>query len=220
MTKLKKGLNWFIHSYIWIGILILIVDIISKNLVVKYQANIHAGGGRNGGIDIIPGFLGINYVINPNVAFGISLGSATANKIVFTLVALAITGLIVYLLVKRWHKLKTIYKVVCYMVIAGAIGNAFDRLFYSANYLNYNGISGVVDFIDFYGVWKFNFNIADCSVVIAAFMLIIAMIIFDAKDSASKKQSLPKQETISNDEKLISKTEKEQLELRNKDKNE
>lgn len=220
MKKIKQGLKWFIKSYIWIGILILVLDIISKNLVVRYQANIHAGGGKNGGIDIIPGFLGINYVINPNIAFGVSLGSPEANKIVFTIIALLISAVIVYLLIKKWDKLKTIYKVVCYMVIAGAIGNAFDRLFYTPSYLNYHGESGVVDFIDFYGIWKFNFNVADCSVVIAAFMLVITMIVYDVKDEKKKKTSVSTIEENSEPEKILSKTEKEQLELRNKNKDE
>ncbi|MCQ2802838.1 MAG: signal peptidase II [Bacilli bacterium] len=216
MEKFKKALNWFLHSYIWIGILILVLDIVSKNLVVKYQANIFAGGGRNGGIDIIPGFLGINYVINPNVAFGASFGNATTNKIVFTLLALTISALIIVLLIKKWGKLKTIYKVVCYMIIAGAIGNAIDRLFYSAEYLNYHGVSGVVDFIDFYGIWKFNFNVADSSVVVAAFMFVIAMIVFDVKESKNKENKNEKIVKKSNDEKLVSKTEQEQENLRNK----
>ena len=61
-NKFLKRLKWFFNSYIWLGLVLLIIDIVTKNVVVQNQANI--AGGKNNGIDIIPGFLGINYTIN------------------------------------------------------------------------------------------------------------------------------------------------------------
>ena len=92
------------------------------------------------------------------------------------------------------------------MIIAGAVGNSIDRIFYTSNYLA-SPVTGVVDFIDFYGVWKFHFNIADVSVVVAAIMLVIYMIIVEIIDAYRKSKLQPK--TIEDNVKVVSKTEQE-----------
>ena len=90
------------------------------------------------------------------------------------------------------------------MVITGAIGNMIDRIFYGPEY-------AVVDWIDFYWFWGFNFNIADCCVVIAAFMLLIYIIVEEVKEYKNK----PKVKVVQ--EKQLSKTEKELLEAKQKE---
>ena len=99
------------------------------------------------------------------------------------------------------------------MIIAGAVGNVIDRIFYTPEFLG-NSVNGVVDWIDFYGVWKFNFNIADSSVVVAAFMLLIYMCITDFIEYREKKKLEPKEDNT----KVLSETEKEKNKyLENKD---
>ena len=206
--KLIKGLKWFFNSFIWLAVIILIADIITKNVVVL-NAEV-----TKEGIDLIPGFLRIQYLVNPNIAFGMSTGSAVANKALFSTVALLITGGIIFYLVKKWDKINRYYKAVAMLVIAGAIGNVIDRLFYSAEYLNYNGVAGVVDWIDFYGIWAFHFNIADSAVVIAAFMLIIYMIVEEVVDYTKRKKAAPKEEKVEKKtEKVMSKSELEKQRL-------
>ena len=90
------------------------------------------------------------------------------------------------------------------MVVTGAIGNMIDRIFYGPEF-------AVVDWIDFYWFWKFNFNIADCCVVIAAFMLIIYVIVMEVKDYLEKRKKEGAQV------KQLSKTEQERLEQQKKD---
>ena len=53
MNKFKSGLKWFFNSYIWLGVVLLIVDIITKNAVVLNADKTKVG------IDLIPGFLRI-----------------------------------------------------------------------------------------------------------------------------------------------------------------
>ena len=210
--KFLKGLKWFFNSYIWLGILLLVIDIITKNVIVQNQHNIT--GGQNGGIDIIPGFLGINYTINNKVVFGLDIfKNDVATRIVFIVVALLVTvGILIYL-IKKWDKVNRYYKACLFMIISGALGNAIDRIFYSAKYLNYYNeaagryVSGVVDWIDFYGIWGFNFNIADSAVVVAAFMLVIYMIVIEIIDYRKKKKTEPK--TEEDNTKVLSKTEQE-----------
>ena len=67
------------------------------------------------------------------------------------------------------------------LIVAGAIGNLIDRIFYTASYLG-GSHAGVVDFIDFCGIWDAVFNIADCCVVIAACMFIVYTIVEMVKD--------------------------------------
>ena len=156
--KIVKGLKWFFNSFIWLAIVLLVLDIVSKNIVVQNADAIRAGGGRNGGIDIIPGFLGINYIINEKIAFGLMIGTEQVTQIIFSILAVVIVIIIVIYLIKQWGKTNRFYKACLMMIIAGALGNVIDRVFYSAEYLNYVNASGklargVVDFIDFYGIF-------------------------------------------------------------------
>ena len=212
--KLLNGLKWFFNSFIWLGILIFVIDIITKNIIVQNAESIANAGGQNGGVDIIPGFLGINYVINKNVVFGWDVfKNETTNRIVFIVIALLISAIIIFFLIKKWGKINRFYKACLMLIVAGAIGNAIDRIFYTVEYLNYvdpstgKYITGVVDWIDFYGIWHFNFNIADSAIVVAAIMLIIYMIVVEIIEYRRKAKLEPKKEV--DNTKVISKTEQE-----------
>ena len=208
-----KSLKWFFTSFIWLGLILLIADIVSKNVVVANREAILSGNG-NPGIVIIPNFLRINYIINNKLVMGLNLGSDIANRAVFIALAGVITiGLIVFM-VLRWGKINKFYRACLMMIISGALGNIIDRLFYSPEYLG-NSVNGVVDWIDFYGVWKFNFNIADSAVVVAAFMLIIYMIVNEIIDYIKTHKAKPKEE---DNVRVVSKTEQEKNKyLENKD---
>ena len=207
--KLIKALKWFFYSYIWLGILLLVIDFVTKQIIVAHRADVE------GGFVLIPNFLRVNYVINNTLMMGLSLGSDIANRVVFCVCASLISiGLIIFV-VLRWGKLGKFYKACLMMVLAGAFGNLIDRLFYSPEFLG-NPVNGVVDWIDFYGIWGFNFNIADSSVVVAAFMLIIYTIVIEILEYRKKKQLEPKKEEDTT--KVVSKTEQEKNKyLENKD---
>ena len=220
--KLIKALKWFGKSFIWLGVLLLVIDIITKNVIVANKANIH--GGLNGGVDIIPGVLGVNYVINDTFMMGISFGSALANRIVYIIIALIALGIVGFILVKYWKKLNGFYKATLFMIAAGGMGNLIDRIFYTKEYLGYlrDGelVQGVVDWIDFYPFswWPYNFNIADASIVVAAFMLIIYLIVTEIIDYKNKQKEAP---SVDKNEKVLSKTEQEKAQyLENKEKDE
>jgi signal peptidase II len=210
--KFLKGLKWFFNSFIWLGVLLLIIDYVTKQVVVANRENILA----NGGIVLIPNFLRINYVINNTLVMGMSLGSDLANRAVFCVVALVISAGIIFYLIKKWDKIDRFFKASFMMILAGAFGNVIDRLFYTPEFLG-NPVNGVVDWIDFYGVWKFNFNIADSAVVVAAFMLIIYMIVLEIIEYRKKSKEAPKEKKEDNT-KVLSKTEREKQQyLENKD---
>lgn len=201
--RFKKGWKWFLSSFIWLGLLLLVLDIVSKNIVVAYRETIDGGS-----VVIIPGFLRIGYTINKNLVFGISTSNPTTDRILFIVFATAICGGLIFWLVKMWGKINKYYRACFMMVLAGAIGNLIDRIFFSPEYLRIGSrfyYNGVVDWIDFYGIWKFNFNIADSAVVVAAAMLIVYMIVEEIINYHKKVKDLPKEDNT----KIVSKTELE-----------
>ena len=80
--KIKSWLLWFFNSFIWLGLLLLIIDIVTKNVIVANKTYITTRPEKEG-IILIPHFLAINYVINDGAAFGLSTGAPLANKIIY-----------------------------------------------------------------------------------------------------------------------------------------
>ena len=215
--KILPKLKWFFASFIWLGLLFLILDIVSKNVVVSAYKN---GSLGENGVILIPGFLRIQYLVNSNFVFCLDLfKNEIATRVVFVIVALGISAGIIAFLIRKWGKVNKFYKACLMMIISGAIGNSIDRIFFTSSYLA-SPVTGVVDWIDFYGVWGFHFNIADIAVVVAAIMLIIYMIITEIIDYRKKSKLTPK--TAEDNVKVISKTEQEKNKFIDKkdDKNE
>ena len=215
--KILPKLKWFFASFIWLGLLLLIADIVSKNAVVSAYKNGNLG---TDGVILIPGFLRIQYLVNSNFVFGLDLfKNEIATRVVFVIVALGISAGIIAFLIRKWGKVNKFYKACLMMIISGAIGNSIDRIFFTSSYLA-SPVTGVVDWIDFYGVWGFHFNIADIAVVLAAIMLIIYMIVTEIIEYRKKSKLTPK--TAEDNVKVISKTEQEKNKFIDKkdDKNE
>ena len=187
-----KGLKWFFFSFIWFVPIFLAIDILTKLAVVNACENVE------GSIvaDLIPGFLRIQYVKNDSAAFGIGIGNATVRRIGYIIIAsLGSMAIGVYFGLKfKKHSLLT--KACLMLILSGALGNLVDRLFYSfSDYC-------VVDWIDFYGIWPFHFNIADSCIVVGALTLVVYLIVLEVKDAIENKK--PKEKVTG---KVLSKTE-------------
>ncbi len=204
--KLLNGLKWLFKSYIWLGVLLLAIDIITKQIIMH-------SGVTPPGIVAKWGFVNITYVLNTKAAFGIGADNPDVSRTIYLIVATLISaGLITYLILKR-KDMKLFIRAALIMVVTGAIGNMIDRIFYG-------GLQGgralfggaVVDWIDFYWIpgWVWNFNIADSCIVVAAFMLIIYIIVAEVKDYRERNKS--KVKTVNDGQKILSKSEKEKLE--------
>lgn len=204
--KLLNGLKWLYKSYIWLGVLLLAIDIITKQIIMH-------SGVTPPGIVAKWGFVNITYILNTKAAFGIGADNPDVSRTIYLIVATLISaGLITYLILKR-KDMKLFIRASLIMVVTGAIGNMIDRIFYG-------GLQGgralfggaVVDWIDFYWIpgWVWNFNIADSCIVVAAFMLIIYIIVAEVKDYRERNKS--KVKTVNDHQKVLSKSEKEKLE--------
>ena len=214
--KIINGLKWFFHSYIWIGILVLIVDIISKNIIAN---NMNEGES----ITLIPGFLSITYTINRHAAFGIGPENPLVSKILYISIASIAIVAISFFFAKNHKKLPGYAKAALAMIVFGALGNMIDRIFYSPEYLHAlpGQPSGVVDFIDFFNgsalhkIWHYIFNIADCGVVIGVFILIVYYCFIEGAEERKKEKEKAKAEPKDNT-KVLSASEKKKLEEQEK----
>ena len=212
--KIIKGLKWFFHSYIWVGIVLLVLDIISKNIVVNVASK------EGDSVTLIPGFLSFTYVVNRHAAFGIGPEDPTASRILYICIAsIASVGISIWF-AKGHKKMPGYVRAALMIIVAGALGNMIDRIFYTSEYLKVApGLSpGVVDFIDFFNggplesLWHYIFNIADCGVVIGTFMLLIWMIIDEVKNYKERKQKEAAEGKVEDKTKVLSETEKRKLE--------
>jgi len=118
----------------------------------------------NNGIIIIKDFFGLEYLENRGAAFGI-----LQNKtILLTLVTLLVISGMIYYIIKYKPKSKFL-RISLAMIISGALGNLYDRLFYKY----------VVDFIllHYKNIYYFpTFNVADMLVVVGTLILAISIV--------------------------------------------
>ncbi len=138
-----------------ISLILFIIDILIK-ILVKTNLSVFES------ITLIPNFFNITYVINDGAAFSILEGK----QLFLSILAIVVLGILIYYLFKE--KLNN-YKVTYYsLIIAGILGNLFDRIVYH----------GVIDYFDF-KLFNYDapiFNLADCFIVIGVGLIIIEVI--------------------------------------------
>lgn len=197
--KVISALKWFYQSFIWLFIVLLGIDIITKQIII------HSGVEPYSQVADW-GFVHINYVLNYNAAFGLGASDHTVSRIIYLVVASIVSiGLITYLIIKR-KDMKLYIRACLVLIITGAFGNMIDRIFYAPYY-------AVVDWIDFYWFWSYNFNIADCCIVISAFMLIIYLIVTEVKEMIARRNAEVKMEKdVKKEEKVEENTEESKSE--------
>lgn len=139
-----------------LSIILLIIDQISKLLVVKLID-------INSSIKLIKNFFYLTYTHNTGAAFSI----LTGQRVLLILVAIVI--LIVIFNYLRKNKVEGKIDILAFsLIIGGSLGNLLDRI-----------VRGyVVDFLDF-KIFGYNFpvfNLADTFIVIGVFLLLVIII--------------------------------------------
>ena len=157
---IKKNL-FISSSFIF---LIFLFDRVSKTYVIYLNDKLL-------GIEILSSkFLNIRLIWNEGIAFGLL---SFNDKIIYNLVTfiILIIILIIFFMVLKSYGLK---KYSLFMILGGAIGNVYDRIFYGA----------VPDFIDFHigNFHWFIFNVADIFITLGVIFMIIIEIIGNNKN--------------------------------------
>ncbi len=169
---MKQKLTWFFKSFIWLGILLLILDFVTKKIAEGAADTI----GHFPGQAIIPNFLYLYYTTNTGAAWSIFEDYPWALAI---LSFVAGTAMIVYFVMK-FKKMTSWYKVALILMIAGTWGNFIDRAFYP---------DGVIDFVSMhFGSYIFpTYNVADSCLTVGIGILLVLTFLEDFKDKKQKK---------------------------------
>ena len=180
----KENLKKFFRTYIWLMVLLFVIDIATKWIVFNHfglEAMVSGRRSESGAIPVIDGFCYIGGSINDGAAFSMLSGK----RVLLLLISVVMTGIFIAYYVTQFKKLDTAFKVGMALMISGAFGNLIDRAFY---WNAITGFDGVIDWIIFkFGNWEFAmFNIADSCLVIGIIVVIIKMIVDEIKIAKEK----------------------------------
>jgi len=143
---------------------IFLIDRVSKILVISKSEKL------NQNEIFSTKFINFHLIWNEGIAFGLFSFSNSSTYQIMTLFIL----LVILILIFYMFKTDMVYEKIGFiLIIGGAIGNLFDRFFYSA----------VPDFIDLHinNFHWFIFNIADIFITTGVLWLILTEIIFKKK---------------------------------------
>ena len=142
----RCGMNKIKGAGFIIVLVTLSLDRLTKFLITK---NLF----QNQSIPIIKGIFHITLVHNRGAAFGI-----LKNQIPLFIVTSLFAVILIYFNLKKNRQSKS-YSIALSLILAGALGNLVDRLFFGY----------VIDFLDF-RIWPV-FNVADSAITIGAILL-------------------------------------------------
>lgn len=165
------------HKYSWITItvFVLLLDRVSKLLVMKYLF-------LDQPVEVLP-FLNFTFVYNPGAAFDFLSKASGWQEWFFGGLAVVISCFIILWLF-RLTKEQQWLRFALALVLGGTLGNLSDRICYHH----------VIDFIVFYYKdWSFPaFNIADSAISIGAIMLMLSIFLsnnFLEQNNSSENES-------------------------------
>ena len=185
----KENLKKFYRTYIWLMILLFVVDLVTKWVVFNHYGtslmtrSVHSDDPEV--ITIIKNFVYIGGALNQGAAFSFLYGQ----RVLLLLISLVMSGAFIAFYIIKYKKLTTVYKVALALMITGGVGNLIDRAFY---WPSITGFAGVIDWI----IFKFGasggefamFNIADSCLVIGVLIILVAVIIDEIKESKKRRE--------------------------------
>lgn len=147
----QSGLRW-----LWLVVVVLIVDLGSKYLILQ-----HFMLGET--VSLFPS-LNLHYARNYGAAFSFLADSGGWQRWFFAGIAIGIS-VILTVLMYRSKATQKLNNIAYALIVGGALGNLFDRLWHGF----------VVDMIDFYaGSWHFaTFNLADTAICVGAALVVL-----------------------------------------------
>ena len=156
--------------YKWLGLsaLVILLDQLSKAWIIRHFAF--------GETFTVLSVFDLVLAHNTGAAFSFLNDAGGIQRWLFSIVAVAASGWIIWLL-RRHHK-QLLFSWALSMILGGALGNLIDRLTFGY----------VVDFLSFHwGVHYFPaFNLADSSITCGAFLLILDSFMKDKNGLATR----------------------------------
>ena len=163
LIKKKQIVNLLLILFVFF------LDRVSKILIINFSQN-------NDQVDIdITQFLNLNLIWNEGIAFGLLSFDENYGYNFVTIIILCV----IIILLMMLHKAKNLNRYALILILGGALGNFFDRLYYSA----------VPDFIDFHfkGFHWFIFNVADIFITVGIMCLILVELFFNKHELNDQK---------------------------------
>lgn len=183
VTDLRSHLRFWITVAGGVG-----TDLVSKRLAWHYLGAPSHNGTHGGSTDLLPGWVELVTSNNPGVVFGIDFSNTlgpTWGPLLTILLTAATCGLVFYLFAsasrRHWGT-----HILTGLVLAGAIGNLYDRAVYGH----------VRDFLHFtrsvtlFGrtfEWPYIFNVADIWLVAGVIGLVVASIVGPRRDARCRE---------------------------------
>jgi signal peptidase II len=152
MTSARPQLKW-----LWISLVVVVFDQLAKQIaermLVPHQA-----------VELLP-FFDWYLTYNTGAAFSFLAGAGGWQRWLFTVIAIVISGVILQWL-RNLARGETLTAISLALILGGAIGNLIDRVY----------LGHVIDYIQVWlGSYPFPaFNIADASISVGAFMLVLS----------------------------------------------
>jgi len=117
----------------------------------------------------------LSLLCNRGISWGMLQGDSSFKRWGLTLFAFLMTVVLIYVLRKTEDRLG---RISLSLVIAGAVGNAIDRLFFGA----------VTDMIDFSDIgFNYVFNVADSYITVGVIGLFLSSFLVDRREKAAAK---------------------------------
>jgi signal peptidase II len=140
--------------------LVIVLALVVLDQLTKYLAESFLAGQR--GSFLIPEIFQLYYLQNRGAAFGVLSG----RQWIFVVMAvlMIVLGIYTYLHLPD-GKHYSVMRMVCVLIVAGALGNMIDRVVHGY----------VIDFLYFSLIDFPVFNVADCYVCIGAAMLVLSL---------------------------------------------
>lgn len=149
-----------------------IFGIVFLDQLTKWLAVILLKG--EGSAYFINNFLRFTYVENRGAAFGM----LSNQRWIFLVISSAMIIAIVWYMFKYRPESKLAW-IGATFIVGGGIGNMIDRVL-----LGY-----VIDFIDFYTIWEFVFNVADMFVCVGAGIMVLYLVLSLSEEIAAEKKA-------------------------------
>jgi len=165
-------IKYFNKSFVTNFFLILSIfclDRFSKIYVINFNE-------KNYGSDLYNSkFLNISLIWNEGIAFGLF---SFSDKFFYHILTFLI-GVVILIILIMLNKSEGLKKYSLLMIIGGALGNFYDRIFFEA----------VPDFIDFHveNFHWFIFNVSDIFISLGVILMIILEIISNKKETLNEK---------------------------------